>query len=560
MAAIRCAWVPLLLLLPLLPLSAAPGDPKLHKAETLSFVLPEEWIVEDLDTQPSADVAFVATGEPSARLAVSRLPHYDARPRPFAPGTDPLRSPELAFERVRLHESGLIPVEGAISATNEQGMPVHAVSFRCRAADGTHHIVLMATWYTPTNAVRARLQFREDATPLLASQLNAIRSSLRHRASSTLGFGTFRYSAGPPLANAMAWVTLAGSVTDKDFPRTTAVAAVSGTAPVSEPQAQPVALSTAPSSDLGALVQKHRASLIFVEGGGGSGSGFICQTKDGDFLLTNQHVVAPMPSFRLTRLDRTPIPTGAMAGAVGHDIMRFAIGKPEAPLVAMENVDTEATIGDAIVVLGNTEGARVIQPLPGTIVGIGPDRIEVSANFLPGNSGSPIIHVKSGKVIGIATYLMTGRFTEFRDDRREVIRRFGYRIDSVKQWQPIHWPSFQNERLAMDKVEGLTMDFVGLIREMSGKAAPNSIAYKNASLSRAVRDLETTWARRQISAVDRERAANGFFSTIRALSQSDVYQARQTFRYAYFQEGLKEQAEIREEMYKLFDQILKARR
>ncbi|MGV3533783.1 MAG: S1 family peptidase [Chthoniobacteraceae bacterium] len=546
----------MLLLVCVTPTHAAPGDPKLHQAEGLSFVLPEEWAVEPPLAQPSADIAFVATGGPAARIAISRLPQNEAQPRPANPGADPLLSPEFAAERIRLHEGGLVPVEGAASSGNEAGTPVQATSFRCRAPDGSHYVVLITTWHTPTSAVRARLQFREGYPAAAGAQLDAIRSSLRYMGRPTMGFGSFKLAGGPALPNAQAWTALANSPVPSALPKT---AVTTRPTPATPTPALPLEQPSV-TPDMGSMVQKYRASLIFVEGGGGSGSGFICQTKDGDFLFTNQHVVAPMPTFRLTRLDRTPIPTGAMAGAVGHDIMRFVIAKSEAPLTAMENVDTEARIGDDIVVLGNTEGARVIQPLPGKLVGIGPDRVEVSAEFLPGNSGSPIIHVKTGNVIGIATYLTTGQFTEFRTDRRETVRRFGYRLDSVKLWQPIHWQSFQNERLAMDKVEGLTLDFVGLIREMSGKTAANSTLYKNASLSRAVNDLETQWARRQISAVDRQRAASSLFATIRALSQSDVNQARQTFRYSFFQENLKEHAQIREEMYKLFDQLLKARR
>jgi hypothetical protein len=316
-----------------------------------------------------------------------------------------------------------------------------------------------------------------------------------------------------------------------------------------------------PSSESdGSFVQRFRTSLVFVEGAGGSGSGFVCRTKDGDFLLTNQHVVSAMPSFRLTRMDQSVIPTGPMAAAIGHDIMRFVVQGAETPLIAMENVDSEATIGDDIIVLGNTEGARVIQPLRGTLLGIGPDRVEVSAEFLPGNSGSPIIHVKTGKVLGLATYLMTSKFKEFTSADRRSVRRFGYRIDSVKQWQGVHWPSFQAERVSMEKVDSLTGDLVNLIREMSGKPGQDSTIYSNAGLARVVRDLDATLGRRGVSATDRQRAINAFFSSVRTLSQGDVNQARQTLRYSFFQEALKEHVQVREEIYKLFDTLIRQRR
>src|SRR5688572_18103911 len=81
------------------------------------------------------------------------------------------------------------------------------------------------------------------------------------------------------------------------------------------------------SGDVGQLVQKSSSSLVFIEGGGGSGSGFICKMKDAFFLVTNQHVVSGMPRLKLTRLDNSPVKIGVGTAAVGHDIMRFALAE-----------------------------------------------------------------------------------------------------------------------------------------------------------------------------------------------------------------------------------------
>lgn len=210
-------------------------------------------------------------------------------------------------------------------------------------------------------------------------------------------------------------------------------------------------------------------------------------------------------------------------------------------------------------VLGNMEGARVIQPLPGKLIGIGPDRIEVTAEFVPGNSGSPIIHVKSGKVIGIATYLLQRRFTELTESNQAKVRRFGFRLDSVKQWQGLNWQAFQQDKATMDRVESTTRDLIQLIREMQGEQGPSPAVYRNSTVARAVRDLESTLSRQRLSPPDRKRALQSFFSSIRATTQTDIVQARQSLRYDFFGQLLRDEAEIREEMYKLFDQILKAR-
>jgi hypothetical protein len=306
-------------------------------------------------------------------------------------------------------------------------------------------------------------------------------------------------------------------------------------------------------------VHDYSGSLVFIEGGGGAGSGFIGRMRDGVFLLTNQHVVAGMPNVRFTRLDNSVITTGAIAAAVGHDIMRFAIGEVPRPLPCSDNVEADARIGDDIIVLGNAEGARVIQPLAGKLAGIGPDRVEITAEFLPGNSGSPIVHLKSGKVIGIVTFLVKGRFGALTDAGQARVRRFGYRLDTVKQWQPVSWSAYQAEKAIIDKVETLTRDLARLIDDIGDDAKINTAAHSNPALVRPVRDLSNALANRTLSPPDRTRAVQSFLASVRLLTQSDVSAARQQLHYDFFRRDLTDEAEIREKMFQLFDRVLKAR-
>lgn len=311
--------------------------------------------------------------------------------------------------------------------------------------------------------------------------------------------------------------------------------------------------------DVGQLVHDFSGSLVFIEGGGGAGSGFVCKWKDGLFVTTNQHVLAAMPAVKITRLEGARVAAGAVQAAVGHDIIRLATSEVPNPLIASENVEGDARIGDDVVVLGNSEGARVIQPLSGKLLGIGPDRIEVSAEFVPGNSGSPIIHVKSGKVIGIATYLKTRQFAEFSDRKESRVRRFGYRLDSVKQWQPVTWQNYQAERVELDRVEALTKDLMHLIGAMRADAQVSAGDFGNSVIGRPVRDFTESIGSKRLSAADRTRVTQNFLSSIRSATMSDITQAKQRLRYDYFRRSVDEQAETRDQMYQLFDRLLKTK-
>lgn len=178
---------------------------------------------------------------------------------------------------------------------------------------------------------------------------------------------------------------------------------------------------------------------------------------------------------------------------------------------------------------------------------------------MPGNSGSPIIHVKSGKVIGIATYLKTRQFAEFSDRRESRVRRFGYRLDSVKQWQPVVWANYQAERVEADRVEAVTKDLMKLIGAMRSDAQVSASDFGNSVIGRPVHDFTESIGSKRLSAADRTRVTQNFLSAIRSATMSDITQAKQRLRYDFFRQSVEEQAEMRDQMYKLFDGLLKAK-
>jgi len=96
-------------------------------------------------------------------------------------------------------------------------------------------------------------------------------------------------------------------------------------------------------------------------------------------------------------------------------------------------------LGVAVSAYGDSLGDGVIVEVKGEFQGIGPEVIEVSAPFVPGNSGGPVIDSKTGKVIGVSTY---GRIIRQSDDAltgsrfaargyKPAVRRFATRIDNL---------------------------------------------------------------------------------------------------------------------------------
>ena len=62
-----------------------------------------------------------------------------------------------------------------------------------------------------------------------------------------------------------------------------------------------------------------------------------------------------------------------------------------------------------------------MRDIEGTLLAVGPKLIETDCNFYKGNSGSPMIHKESGKVIGVVSYIMT-----IDDDLSSRITKFNF--------------------------------------------------------------------------------------------------------------------------------------
>ncbi len=62
--------------------------------------------------------------------------------------------------------------------------------------------------------------------------------------------------------------------------------------------------------------------------------------------------------------------------------------------------------------------------------------------------------MKSGRVVGIASYVQTRKHDEIsKDSGVAEVRRFGYRLDTIKNWQDLNWPVFQRE---VAQIQGIT--------------------------------------------------------------------------------------------------------
>ena len=327
---------------------------------------------------------------------------------------------------------------------------------------------------------------------------------------------------------------------------------------------RPLVAPASPSGELGRsaahLIQAYHGSFVFVNGAEGAGSGFVAAMGKGNFLVTNVHVAAGIPGAEFKSLDGATIQSGSPSMASGEDIFCMALPAGGTPLPVMSEVESNATVGDDVVVLGNAEGEGVLNTITGKIVGIGPNLVEVDAPFVPGNSGSPIIHLKTGKVIGVATYLIVKEYdlTTKRKMVRREIRRFGYRLDNVKQWQAVNWGAFRQQAAEIESITGLTDDLYDLLNDLVESRGDIT---RGRHTNPALKDGLQKWFQSQKSQQDwrgtfRSTGNEELVLFLKTVCAADIGMARRQISYDYFQRQLAEQKQYRDLMVKAFEEIL----
>jgi hypothetical protein len=285
-------------------------------------------------------------------------------------------------------------------------------------------------------------------------------------------------------------------------------------------------------------------AVVIIRGDEALGTGFIVKMKGQFFIVTNQHVLSGQSPSKITikGVDGTQYPlTNEVYGARDYDVAIIKIPTPAHYLEVMEDTHVGAKTGDTVTVPGNAGGAGVITQVDGQVLGIGPDLVEVDAKFIPGNSGSPIIHRDSGKVIGVATYAIVYTLDELKKaaDQRSV-RWFGYRLDNITTWDKLDLNRFNEEGKKIEAMESLTAGFIDLL---SDKETDNPKILD--TIKQYVIDRNKAQSRS-----DAITAVQSFANNLQALSDSDIRALAHTTLYPFHARRLAEEKEVRAEISK----------
>ena len=196
-------------------------------------------------------------------------------------------------------------------------------------------------------------------------------------------------------------------------------------------------------------------AVVLIKGDIGEGTGFLVKTADGPAVVTNHHVIRANPNIKILTTTGVQIKTLGLKGASDRDLVMFRIQDDHYTYFDLAtDIGSTVETGDTVITPGNSEGGEVVLNTKGTVLGIGPERIEISNPIYHGNSGGPVYHVKSGKVLAVVT--MAGKVDTSNDlDKASfenknsaiagAMRYFGLRLDTVPKWENYDWSRFLNE-------------------------------------------------------------------------------------------------------------------
>lgn len=288
------------------------------------------------------------------------------------------------------------------------------------------------------------------------------------------------------------------------------------------------------------LTSEQMESIVMVEGDGGVGTGFVARLRGVDFVVTNLHVIGGNEKIRVTTVRGVSVPVSGIFGALGRDIAILRIeGTNTVPALKLaEDPIRTVKLGDKVAVVGNRRGGGVATQVSGTVRGLGPNRVEVDAPFQPGNSGSPILHLETGEVVGVASYSQsreldaldgpanasTGRTTEKKTEQRW----FGFRIDGVAGWESIDLARWRDQAKRIAEFEA---DSEAIYYAMYGRFREAS---RNARIRPLVERFEERYNRMGTSPIATGQVVQEFFHGMRSFAATGVRELNTGDYYDFF--------------------------
>lgn len=305
-----------------------------------------------------------------------------------------------------------------------------------------------------------------------------------------------------------------------------------------------------------ALPNEKLLAIVIIEGKSGTGTGFIAKLRDKLFVFTNQHVIAGNEKIELKTINGELLAYDSIFAGEGHDVAMFRLsnaneGTPFFELESDPFLNTKT--GESVIVPGNSLGAGTVLQARGKIISLGPKLVEHNAPTFSGNSGSPIVHESTMKVVGVDTLSKKSNpldwANKFSRDQagsqiKSDVRLFGYRIDTINKWNLIDLKKYNSE---FTEIRELETEVVSVYAAVIGSKWHYQ---KSDTVSRIITDWDNRVSKPLVSNEDKESATKGarFALNSHLNVLRDKARKRQTSAYDFFKKDYKQIEDLTDEV------------
>ena len=206
------------------------------------------------------------------------------------------------------------------------------------------------------------------------------------------------------------------------------------------------------------MTDDQARAVVLVSGDNAQGTGFLIKTPSGPAVVTNIHLIANNPNLKVTTNSGAIINVISTSAASDRDLALLAIQDDHySYLDVSTDISHTVEVGDTVITPGNSQGGEVMLNTTGKILAIGPEQIEFDNPIYHGNSGGPVFHLKSGKVLGVVTEANKPvnsddlQRTPFANRNSSGLHFFGLRLDTVSEWMPLDATRLQVENTFLDQ-------------------------------------------------------------------------------------------------------------
>jgi hypothetical protein len=208
-------------------------------------------------------------------------------------------------------------------------------------------------------------------------------------------------------------------------------------------------------------------ACVVMHTAGGTGTGFVLRQNGRFVLVSNQHVIDGAAPHRIEMADGGTLKplTGFLAR--DRDLVVFELAETFESFFEMEPDLNTVALDEEVIIYGNSLG-RGVRLSKARLIAKSGSQLEVSGGIVNGNSGGPIVRAKTGKVIGVSTFVTvrSGTPKTMRDiiasSTLPKVQYYGVRIDRLTAVSDFDLRRFVGDAAALDADEkrlerGLTL-------------------------------------------------------------------------------------------------------